>query len=98
MARKIKITEEQYKMLMKEDVRLQADVAAAGGDVNKAVQTTKQQAQKDNVNLEKATIEVPASTVESKMISIKELRENRKKVLKENSKCYSLNDFIKSIK
>lgn len=98
MARKIVITEEQYNMLMQEDVSLKADVAAANGDVNKAIQTTKQEAQKNGVNMDKATIEVPASQVgESRVVSIKELRENRLRLLRENSQYLTLNDFFKSL-
>lgn len=99
MAKKVVITEEQYNMLMQEDIALKADVAAANGDVNKAIQTTKQEAQKNGVNLSNATIEVPASQLgESKIISLKQLRENRIRLLRENSQYLKLNDFFKSLK
>ena len=47
MARKFVISEEQYNMALKEGVTLNADVAAAGGDVKRAVDTTKQEALKN---------------------------------------------------
>ena len=97
MAKKFKITEEQYNMLMNEELHLKADPTTTGGNVNAAVQKTKQEAQKNNVNLDNATIEIPA-TSESKIITVKELRENRLKVLKENSQYFTLNDFIKKLK
>lgn len=99
MGHKIVITEEQYNMLMQEDIILKADVAAANGDVNKAVQTAKQEAQKNNVNLNNASIEVPASQVgEGKVFTMKELREQRLRMLRENSQYFTLNEFLKNIK
>ena len=40
MARKVIITEEQYNMALGEGITLTADVAAAGGNVQRAVRTT----------------------------------------------------------
>ena len=39
MGKKFKITEEQYNKCLAEDITLNADVDAAGGDVKKAVDT-----------------------------------------------------------
>lgn len=98
MGRKIVITEEQYNMLMKEDISIKADVAAANGDVNKAVQTAKQEARKNNVNLNNASIEIPASQVgESKIFTMKQLRKQRLHMLRENSQYFTLNEFFKKL-
>lgn len=100
MKRQFRITEKQYKHLMKEGVTLNADVAAAGGDINKAVDTTRQEAQKNGVDLTKATIQIPgaAANNESKVISMQTIRENRLKALKKHSKLYNFSDFIKNKK
>ena len=76
MARNLILTEEQYQLALKEGVSLNADVSAAGGDVKKAVDTTKQEAQKNRVDLKNATISIKASdTNEGIVISKKELTE-----------------------
>lgn len=92
--RKIKITEEQYNTAIAEGVKLSADVSAANGDVAKAVDTAKSQAQKSGVNLSDATIEIPATT-ESRLFTIKQLKEARLKNMKKNSEYYSVDEFIK---
>ena len=100
MAKKIKITEEQRNKLIKEGVTLNADVSAAGGDVKKAVDTTKQQARKNGVNLNNASIEISGSSLQNenkgRLITKKELMENKLRYLKENySTLYTLKDFVK---
>ena len=57
MGKKFKITEEQYNKLVAEDITLNADVAAANGDIKKAVETTKQEAQKNGIDINKTTIQ-----------------------------------------
>ena len=52
MGKKIVITEEQYNKFIKEGVTLNADVAAAGGDVKRAISDTKKEAQKNGLNME----------------------------------------------
>ena len=96
MSKKIKITEEQYNMALKEGVTLTADLDAAGGDANKAIETTKQEAQKNGIDINKANIQIPAN--EGKIITKKRLMNNRERLIKENSDLFSLDDFIKKLK
>lgn len=94
MARKICITEEQYNMALKEGVKLTADVAGANGDVKRAVDTTKQNAEKEGVK--DYDIEISGSELsEKKLVTKRELQENRLKSLKKNSNVYTVKDFIK---
>lgn len=97
MSKRCRITEEQYNSLVKEGVTLTADVAATNGDVNRAIDNTRKEAQKNGVDLNKANIQLPANAgmAEGRLITKQTLIENRLKVLKEHSKLYSLNDFIK---
>lgn len=94
--KKIKITEEQKQYALKEGITLNADVDAAGGDVKKAVDTTKQQAQKSGVDVKKVTIQIPPSN-ESRIITKKQMMENRLKKFKQNSDYYQVDEFIKRI-
>lgn len=94
--RKIKITEEQRQYALKEGITLNADVDAAGGDVKKAVDTTKQQAQKSGVDIKKATIQIPPSN-ESRVITKREMMESRLKKLKQNSDYYQVREFMKHL-
>lgn len=94
--RKIKITEEQRQYALKEGITLNADVDAAGGDVKKAVDTTKQQAQKSGVDIKKATIQIPPSN-ESRVITKREMMESRLKKLKQNSDYYQVKEFMKHL-
>ena len=96
MARKFVISEEQYNMALKEGVTLNADVAAAGGDVKRAVDATKQEALKNGVKMDDATIAIKAAeTNESVFIKKSELHESRLKALKRNSEVYTVRDFMK---
>lgn len=99
MAKRLVITEEQYKNLIKEGVTLKADVDAANGDVKKAIDTTKQEAAKSGIKLDNATIEVPANEGpnEGKVVKLSALKESRLKVLKENSQLYTVKDFMKNL-
>lgn len=94
--KRIKITEEQRQYALSEGITLTADVDAAGGDVKKAVDITKQQAQKSGVDTNKATIQIPPSN-ESKVITKKQMMENRLKKFKQNSDYYQVNDFVKRL-
>lgn len=94
--RKFKITEEQRQYAIKEGLTLNADVDAAGGDVRKAVETTKQQAQKSGVDPKKATIQIPPSN-ESRIITKKQMMENRLKKFKSNSDYFTVNEFMKRL-
>lgn len=96
MARKLVISEEQYNMALKEGVTLNADVAAAGGDVKKAVDTAKQEGTKNGVDMNNAKIQINArDTNESKFIKKSKLQENRLAALKRNSDVYTVRDFMK---
>lgn len=98
MARKFVISEEQYNMALKEGVTLNADVAAAGGDVKRAVDTTKQEALKNGVKMDDATISIKAAeTNESVFIKKSKLQESRLKALKRNSEIYTVRDFMKKL-
>ena len=98
MARKFVISEEQYNMALKEGVTLNADVAAAGGDVKRAVDATKQEALKNGVKMDDATISIKATdTNESVFIKKSELHESRLKALKRNSEVYTVRDFMKKL-
>lgn len=99
MSRKLKISEEQYRTAIKEGITLNADVDACNGDVKQAIDKTKQNAKDNGVDLSNANIQVPAqSRNEGRIITKRQLQENRLKVLKENSELYSLNDFLNKIK
>ena len=98
MARKFVISEEQYNMALKEGVTLNADVAAAGGDVKRAVDATKQEALKNGVKMDDATIAIKAAeTNESVFIKKSELHESRLKALKRNSEVYTVKDFMQKL-
>lgn len=61
--RTIKISEEQNKLFksLKEDVTVQADVSAAGGDVKRAIDNAKREAQKSGLNTNNMKIVVDAN-------------------------------------
>lgn len=98
MARKFVISEEQYNMALKEGVTLNADVAAAGGDVKRAVDTTKKEALKNGVKMDDATISIKAAeTNEGILVKKSKLQESRLKALKRNSEIYTVRDFMKKL-
>lgn len=98
MGKKFVISEEQYKKALAEGITLNADVAAAGGDVKRAVDNTKREAQKNGVKMDDATIELKASdTNEGRLITTAQLRENRLKILKKNSEVYTVREFMEKI-
>lgn len=99
MKRNLKITEEQYKQAIAEGITLNADVSASNGDVKQAIENTKREAQRNGVDLKKATIQIPADNVsETRIITKKELMENRLKVLKEHSDLFTYENFITKLK
>lgn len=93
MGRKIRITEEQYNMAIREGVTINADLDAANGDPKKAFDTAKANAEKEGLKSGEYNVEFP-NVQESKLITKKQLQENRLKALKENSQVYSVKDFI----
>ena len=95
MARKLKITEEQAQMLMAEGITLTADVAATNGNLSQAVANTKQQARNSGINLDDANIQIKASdTNESRIVDMKNLRENRIRALRAKGQSYTVRDFL----
>ena len=97
MARRFKITEEQYRKALDEGITLQADPSTTGGDEIRAIQNTRKKAQDANVDLSKATIQIPGKANESRIVSKSALKENRMSELKRNSKVYSVSDFISKL-
>ena len=98
MARNFLISEEQHNIALKEGVTLNADVVAAGGDVKRAVDTAKQEAMKNGVKMDDATISIKATdTNESVFIKKSELQESRLKALKRNSEVYTVKDFMQKL-
>lgn len=99
MSKRFKISEEQYMKALSEGITLNADVDACNGDVKQAVDNTKQDAKQNGLDLNNVNIQVPAvSKNEGRIITKKELFEDRLQSLKANSKLYSLKDFINNIK
>lgn len=104
MARKVKITNEQYQLI--KEMELAVDTSKSNGDVTQAMKDELNNAKKYGVPEKDVTFKVTGDQVqsngmtsnESRIISVKELKENRLKMLRENSEFYSFNDFIKKIK
>jgi len=95
--RKIKITEEQRQYALKEGLVIDVDSNATGGDDVKALEKAKQQAVNAGADPNKVTFKIPPKTNESRVITKRELIENRLKHFKENSKLYSVSGFTKKI-
>lgn len=103
MGRKIKITNEQYQLL--KEMELAVDTSKTNGDINQAMKQELGNAKKYGVPEKDITFKVSGDQVQSngmvsdsKIISVKQLKENRLKMLRENSQYFSLNDFLKKIK
>ena len=97
MGRKIRITEEQYNMALKEGVTINADLGAANNDPKKAYDAAKTEADKQGLKNGEYNIQFP-NVQESKFITKKQLQENRLKELKKNSEVFTLKDFAKAFK
>ena len=93
MARKICITEEQYKMALREGVTVNADLSAANNDPKQAFDKAKDEAEKQGLKRGEYNIQF-SNVQEGKLISKKQLQENRLKAFKENSEVYTVKDFI----
>jgi len=93
MGRKIRITEEQYNMAIREGVSINADLSAANNDPKKAFDDAKGNAEKQGLKPGEYSITF-ANVQENKLITKKQLQENRLKALKENSQVYTVKDFI----
>lgn len=117
MARKFRITEEQYKMALKEGVAInKTQVLAAGNnssDIEKARNTAQGNGlpkenfevvaplEKNNQSPQLSTTDKQNANVvisENKLITKKQLQENRLKALKKNSEVFTLKDFAKAFK
>lgn len=98
MGRRFKITEEQYKQALAEGVTIAADVSAANGDVKKAVDTAKDEATKNGMKLSDTSIEVPANYNEGRLYTKRQLQENYRRRLKENSRVYTVGEFMEMLK
>lgn len=117
MARKFRITEEQYKMALKEGVAInKTQVLAAGNnssDIEKARNTAQENGlpkenfevvaplEKNNQSPQLSTTDKQNANVvisENKLITKKQLQENRLKELKKNSEVFTLKDFAKAFK
>ena len=96
MGKKFKITEEQYKQLMESSdvLKLTADTEATNGNVSKAASDTINNAIDNGVDPKKTDILITTPN-ESRVVTKKELYENRLKLLKRNSKLYTVKDFFK---
>lgn len=100
MGKNIKITEEQYKQIVKEGVVLKANVQGTNGDVTQAINNTKSEAQKNGVNLKDATIEIDGKDInnESVLLTKKQLVEMQLKKMKKNSRTLKVSEFMEKIK
>ena len=92
MARRFKITEEQRQYALKEGITITADMNAANGDVKKAVDDVRANAEKSGINPNKVNVQIPAN--ESKVYTVRELTEQRLMASKANSQVYSIRDFL----
>ena len=113
MARKFRITEEQYKMALKEGVAINKTQVLAAGNNSSDIETARKTAQENGLPKENFEVVAPleknnqapqlsttdkqnANVVisENKLITKKQLQENRLKALKKNSELYTVKDFI----
>ena len=97
MARKICITEEQYNMALREGVTVNADLTSSNNDPKQAFDKAKGEAEKQGLKSGEYNIQF-SNVQEGKLVSKKQLQENRLKALKKNSELYSVKDFIKKYK
>lgn len=100
--RKFKITEEQMKYALQEGINipsgqtvpLDKEVSNNPKAQNLVNQTKTEVSSKAGIKPEQVEVSLTAKN-ESKVITKKQIRENRMKVLKENSEIVSLKDFFK---
>ena len=94
--RKIKITEKQMEHAISEGVNITADMTAAGNDPKRAVDNTRRQAQKSGIKPDDVNVLIPPEN-EGKIITKAQLQENRRNILRQNSKLYSVFDFMEKL-
>lgn len=98
--RKFKISEEQLNAAVAEGITLQADVEAADGNIERAVNNTKQQARQSGINLGDATIAIDGDDVnEGRLVTIGEIkRQMLMEDKRRNSVLFSVGEFINTFK
>lgn len=109
MARKIKLTEEQYQQMLSE-VTIQGVTTNGKADTNATATAIQQSgANPNNVNVSFKGTEMTGSgsgststsqqaTNEHRIVTKKELQANRLRYLKEHSEVYSLNNFLSKLR
>lgn len=106
MAKKIRISEAQYKQILKEGIAVNLPVTDDNNVDKNALQNIKNQMNGKDVtltadldNLLGASGNTPTKISEShdRLITKKELQSNRLRYLKENSEVLSLNNFMKRL-
>lgn len=109
MARKFKITEEQYNQMLAEGVAIQGATDSTGkADVQKTAQSMSASGidpNKVSVNFSGSsmtgggdtTSDTTPSITEHRLVTKRELQANRLRYLKENSEVMSVNNFMKSL-
>lgn len=108
MGKKYKITEAQYNEMLSEGVTIQGETDSSGkADLNK----TSQAISNSGVDPKKVKVEFGGTALasgsnsatqtvvaEHRLITKKELQENRRRYLKENSEVLHFNKFIKNLR
>lgn len=80
--KKIKITKEQHELAIKEAVSLTVNTGSTNGNVNQAIQNTKREAQRNGINPNKVSYNIPA---QESVVSKKAIKEMRIKNLLKNA-------------
>lgn len=109
MARKFKITEEQYNQMLAEGVAIQGATDSTG---KADVQKTAQSMSASGIDPNKVSVQFSGSSMtdggdttsattpsitEHRLVTKRELQANRLRYLKENSEVMSVNNFMKSL-
>lgn len=106
MGKRFKITEAQYNQMVDEGVTIQGETDASGkADISKTAQsmsTSGIDPKNVNVTFNGSSMtsggDSTTNVTEHRVITKKELKENRLRYLKENSEVLSFNNFIKKLK
>jgi len=105
MGRNFVITEEQYERLngMIDEVDVKADVKAANGDIKTAVEKANKEGVDSGLKPGKFGVVVNSNDVsqnvaEGRLITKKQLQENRLKKFKKNSEFTTVKDLLKKYK
>lgn len=110
MAKRFKITEEQYNQMLAEGVAIQGATDSTG---KADVQKTAQSMSASGIDPNKVSVQFSGSSMtgggsddatttttvtEHRLVTKKELQANRLRYLKENSEVMSFNNFMKNIR